>query len=115
MKRHRFFGDGAQITQIARTILEEDIPELSRLLAAGWNINSRFEITSRIAELPISLALVENRSKVVKFLLDNGAELNDRMMPAAVLAARCCDLKTLELLISHGARITGVAGNAYSS
>lgn len=116
MKRFRLFGAESGFTDLARAIFAEDIDELERRIAGGLDINQHVPIASLTADLPLTLALIENKTKVIRFLLDRGAELNDGSSPSIVMAAFNCDGATLELLVAHGAKVDAVdrvGKNAY--
>lgn len=118
MKPYRLFGTDAAVSNVARAILAEDLEELERRIADGLDIDEHVQFVPLVADLPLTLALVENKLKVVRYLLDCGAELNDRSSPAIVTAAHNCDAATLDLLVAHGARVDAidrVGKNAYSA
>ena len=45
-----------------------------------------------------------NKAKSVKWLVDNGADLNDEDNPSFLLAVRYCDEPLIRYLISQGAK-----------
>jgi hypothetical protein len=118
MTRYRLFGDSVQTTDVAREILAEDIAALRRRIATGWDIDAQAELVPGFWELPLSLALVENKLSVLRLLVEHGVNLNDRSSPAIVTAAHNCDAETLAFLVAHGARVDAydrVGKNAYQA
>lgn len=113
----RLFNVNAALTPVGRAVLSEDIAALERLIAAGLDIDAHVEIAERAWELPLTLALVENKDMAIRFLVDRGAELNDRASPAIVTATWNCPPATLEWLVARGAKVDAVdrvRKNAYS-
>jgi uncharacterized protein len=118
VKRFSLFGAESGFTDLGRAIFAENLDELERRIAGGLDINEHVPLAGSTADLPLTLALFENKPKAIRFLLDRGAELNDRSSPAIVTAAFNCDAATLELLVARGARIDAVdrvGKNAYSA
>ncbi|MEM7281676.1 MAG: ankyrin repeat domain-containing protein [Pseudomonadota bacterium] len=116
-RRFRFFGKNAELTPIGKMIMEEDIAALDATLAKEWQLDEPVSITPRCRELAISVALVENKLKVVDYLLSKGVELNTLGQPAICFAASGCDKVTIEKLIDAGANIKAentVGSNAFS-
>ena len=98
--------------------MNEDLPALEQQYVAGWDINAELPISDYVQELPITLVLVENKLKVLDFLLKKKIKLNQHGAPAIVSAARNCKAATLELLVKAGAKIDAVDNvkkNAYSA
>ena len=105
MKRYRLFGENTELTPVARLIMQQDLDALEECLDTDWRLNSPFEVCQYINELPITLALVENRLAVVDYLLAKKVDLNQKVAPAVVIAAKNCDTDTIRKLVRAGARI----------
>jgi hypothetical protein len=105
MKRYRLFGENTELTPVAKLIMQQDLDALEECLDTDWRLNSPFEVCQYISELPITLALVENRLAVVDYLLAKKVDLNQQVAPAVVTAARNCDADTIRKLVRAGARI----------
>lgn len=117
MRTWRFFGPDADVTPVARMILNEDIEGLEASLGCDWNLNERCAFSEYTTELPISLALVENKHRVIEYLLSKGVDLNVKGAAAITFAVKNCDLNTIEKVIAAGARIdaeNNVGSNAIS-
>lgn len=101
----KLFGPNANLSEIARLIMSEDIAALEQELAKGLNLNSKLPITERISETPLTLALCEKKKKVIDWLLSKKVELNDPGNPAILMACSNTDVKTVKQLIEHGAHV----------
>lgn len=118
MNRYKLFGDNAQLTPIAKMIMEEDITGLEATLGKKWTPNKPFEMTRYINELAITLALIENKLDIIDYLLEKKANLNHSKSPSIVTAAFNCSINTLEKLLTSGAKldaVDAVGKNAYSA
>lgn len=118
MKRIRLFGDDAKLTPIARLIMEENIVGLEATLGKEWSLNKPIKMTEHTEELAITLALIENKLKVIDFLLEHDVNLNHHKSPAIVTASTNCSVNTLEKILRAGAKIDArdaVGKNAYSA
>jgi hypothetical protein len=108
MRAWRFFGPDAMVTPIARMILEEDINGLEASLGRDWKLNERTRFSEHTIELPINLALVEQKMRVIDYLLSKGVDLNVMGAPAITFAVKNCDLPTIDKVIAAGAQIDAV-------
>lgn len=119
MKKYRLFGPQSKLTEDTKLILAEDLQALARRVEEGWDIDTPMQVcVTYVQELPINVALIENKLRVVDFFLERGADLNVDGDPAIVAAANNCDAATLRRLVAHGAKIDArhrVGKNAYSS
>ncbi|MGO9483718.1 MAG: ankyrin repeat domain-containing protein [Rhodomicrobium sp.] len=118
MTRYRLFGDQTALTEDTKLIMAEDLEALARRIGEGWNIDAPMQVTVYSRELPINIALIEDKLRVADFLLERGADLNVEGCPAIVAAASNCKAETLRKLAAHGAKIDAVDNvgkNAYSA
>lgn len=104
----KLFGKDAKLTKIAQIIMDEDIDALEKAFLNKRNIDDNINITEYIDEPPIILALIENKLHVLKWLISNGANLNNKGKPAIVSAASNCSIETIEMLIQNGADVNAV-------
>ncbi len=118
MERWAFFGPEDELTPIARLIMIEDIAGLDATLGREWKLDQPFDFTGHFCnDLAISLALIENKQRVIDYLIGKGANLNVEGSPAITFAVRNSDIATIEKLIAAGSRIdsvNNVGSNAYS-
>jgi hypothetical protein len=118
MKPWRFFGPDAVLLPVARMVMEEDVAGLAAGLGRDWQLDEPIPFTPNTSGLAISLALVENRLRVLDFLLSRKANLNVRGAPAITYAVSNCAPATIDRILAAGARITAtnrVKSNAYST
>lgn len=101
----KLFNTNAELTPIAKAIMSEDIAALDDAVKNGFKINQPLIMTERIRELPIELVLLEQKQKVLDWLLRKKVKLNDKNSPAMVSAAFHCDAATLKTLVAHGANV----------
>ena len=118
MERWAFFGPDTELTPIARLIMVEDVAGLDAALGREWKLNQPFDFTGNgCDDLAISLAIIENKQRVVDYLIRKGADLNVKGSPAITFAACNSDINTIEKLLAAGASIdavNNVGSNAYS-
>ena len=118
MERWAFFGPEDELTPITRLIMAEDIAGLDATLGREWGLDQPFDFTGHFCnDLAISLALIENKQRVIEYLLGKGADLNVEGSPAITFAVRNSDTATIQRLIDAGAQIgavNNVGSNAYS-
>lgn len=117
MERWAFFGPEDELTPIARLIVVEDIAGLDAALDREWMLDQPFDFTGHCNDLALSLALVENKHRVIEYLIGKGADLNVEGSPAITFAVRNSDTTTIQRLLDAGAQIdavNNVGGNAYS-
>lgn len=88
-------------------ILDENIQELERL-SSTIDFNSPFKVSEYTTITPLELALVENKTNVVKWLISKGVDLNTAGSPSIVTAAANSDLSIIELLLEKGADINAL-------
>lgn len=101
----KLFGPNAELTETARQIMAEDIAALEEKVAGGLNVNHKIQITGRVVETPLTLALCEKKKKVLDWLLSKKVVLNDKEHPAILLACSNTDAKTVKRLIENGADV----------
>ena len=101
----KLFGPTAVLTETANLVMKEDTTALEQL---SIDINAPFTITGNIIEPPLILALYENKTKVIEWLVSKGADLNVTGRPAIVAAAANCKPRIIELLLQHGADVNAV-------
>lgn len=101
----KLFGPNAELSETARQIMAEDIAALESKVAGGLNLNQKIQITERIAETPLTLALCEKKRKVLDWLLLKKVVLNDKDQPSILMACSNTDVKTVKRLIENGADV----------
>jgi uncharacterized protein len=118
MSRWAFFEPDSDLSPVARMIMAEDITGLDASLGRQWQFNQPFPFCDGYCDdLAISLAIIENKQRVIDYLLGKGANLNVEGSPAITFAAHNSDIATIQKLLDAGARIdavNNVGSNAYS-
>jgi ankyrin repeat protein len=117
MKPWKFFGPNTKLTKVAQLIMDEDVKGLDARLGKDWHLNRPFEFCEYVEDLAINLALIENKPKVIDYLLAKKADLNVEDVPAITFAARNSNEATIEKLLAAGAKLdaeNNVGSNAYS-
>jgi uncharacterized protein len=117
MRKWRYFGPDTELTPLAQMIMSEDTSGLAATLGRDWQLNEKIHFCKHCDDLAINLALIEDKQKVVDFLIEQGVDLNAAKSPAITSAARNSDKATIEKILAAGADIAAlnnVGGNAYS-
>lgn len=118
MFRLKDIGDFPTVPTEAERILADDIDALTNHLQSGWDINAPLVLSEHTTLRPLCLALVMERPQAIRWLVDNGADLNDADGPAFVVAARYNDESTLRYIATVGADVNArnsAGGEAYSA
>lgn len=101
----KLFGPGAELTELATRVMNEDLAALENELSAGWDVNAVFHVTRHVDVPPLILALSEHKTKVIRWLLENNAAVNNNDYPALITAAASCKPVIVQLLIDKGAAV----------
>lgn len=101
----KLFGPTAKLTELAQLIMSENIDDLENLYSKGFDINASFKVTEHIDVPPITLALCENKNKVIQWLLSKNVDLNNKDNPAILTACSNCDTLIVKQLIEKGANV----------
>ena len=88
---------------------EGNLNKVKTFIEKGYHVNGKSEEPVSYGKTPLACAASEGRSDVVYYLLDHGADVNEkdyRMMRTALqYASERGDLKVVEALLSKGAEI----------
>lgn len=102
----KLFGQNTKLTELAGMIMSENILALEKQRLKGFlKINDKFLIAPHLNKTPLTLALCENKIKVVDWLIGSGVELNDPDSPSIIIAGSNCSLQTIKVLLDNGADI----------
>ncbi len=85
VKRHEFY-EAESVPQVARDIVYGNLPALEEHLRQGWKINKLITISEYTESLPLTIALEGNCFESVKWLVEHGANLNDKKEPSDKVA-----------------------------
>ena len=97
-------GSYDSIPELANYVIDENINMLDKELSKGLDLDEEIKFSKYASLSPLSLALIMNKAKSVKWLVDNGADLNDEDNLSFLLAVRYCDEPLIRYLISQGAK-----------
>jgi uncharacterized protein len=117
MPKWRYFGPDTELTPLAQVIMAEDIPSLEAALNREWWLNEKFNFCKHCDDLAINLAIIEDKQKVIDYLIAEGADLNIKGSPAITSAAHNSDVTTIQKLLDAGAcidAVNNVGSNAFS-
>ena len=98
-------GSYDSIPELASYVIDENINMLDEELSRGLDLDEEIKFSKYTSLSPLALALIMNKEKSVKWLVEKGADLNDEDNPSFLLAVRYCDEPLIRYLVSHGAKI----------
>lgn len=98
-------GSYDSIPELASYVIDENINMLDEELSRGLDLDEEIKFSKYTSLSPLALALIMNKEKSVKWLVEKGADLNDEENPSFILAVRYCDEPIIRYLVSHGAKI----------
>ncbi|KAJ5076858.1 cyclin-dependent kinase inhibitor 2c-related [Anaeramoeba ignava] len=90
---------------IEKAIWNGDLKEIKKLITTGENINKQSELTG---QTPIYIALKKEKHKIVRYLVENGANLNiidNNGLTPLMIAVDSQSYDMVEFLLSHGANV----------
>jgi ankyrin repeat protein len=103
--------------QLREGVETGDVEKVEKAIAAGANINGQYG--GIFSETPLYTAVSEGYVKIIKLLLDKGANVNEigdnvNDFPL-VRAAKQGDVEIIELLLAAGAKINQRNGDGYTA
>ena len=101
-------GDFEMVPQVVIDLNEGNMCALDLAYQNGLNINENVVLHEYISEKPLTLALMMNNFDSVRWLVEHGANLNDKKSPSFLKAVRYCDESTIHYLVKNGADIHAV-------
>lgn len=116
MYKLKNIGNFETLPEIALHIYEGNINALQAALAGGWNIHDKIKLGKYTELSLLDIALILDKTKIVKLLVQHGAELNEPDNPAFLLAVRYCSEKTVRYVKEQGAwmdLLNNVKSSAY--
>ncbi len=114
-RRFRYFGPDTKLSPLGNAIMEENVSYLDETLGSDWNLNEPIQFTKHCSALAVQLALVENKSQVIDYLLSQNVNLNVPNAPAFVSAVSSLDETLLDKLITAGADIRAKNNAGYDA
>ena len=103
-------GNFESIPQIVSDVIEGDTTALDKHLEQGWNIESEIALSKHTKGALLYWALLMESFDSVKWLVNHGANLNDRNKPSFLVAVRYCNEDIIRYLVEHGADVNIING-----
>lgn len=101
-------GEFEDIPQIVSDIINGNISALHEYLSKGWNIKKPIPISKHTALSPLDCALIMESFNSVKWLVEQGVNLNVKGNNSFLIAVRYCDETIIRYIVRHGAKVNGV-------
>jgi len=101
----RGLGTFDKVSKVVEDILNEDITALDKRLSKRWNLDKRIRISEMFVLPPLEIAFIAKAFASVKWLVDNGANLNVENNSGFALAARYGDEGIIRYLVDNGAKV----------
>ena len=98
-------GNFESVPDLVIDIIHGNITALKSALNNGWDIHKPIRIGKYSEYSPLQLALVMDCLLSVKWLVEHGADLNDKENPSLLLAVRYGNKELINYVVAHGADI----------
>ena len=98
-------GTFESVPDLVIDIINGNITALESTLNSGWDIDETIQIGKYSEYSPLQLALVMNCVPSVQWLVEHGADLNDKENPSFLLAVRYGNQEIVDYVVAHGANI----------
>ena len=98
-------GSFESVPDLVTDIINGNITALESALNSGWDIAEPVQIGKYSKYSPLQLALVMDCLPSVKWLVEHGADLNDKENPSFLLAVRYGNQEIIDYVVAHGANI----------
>ena len=105
MMQLKDLGTFESVLHIVTDIVTGNIRALENALANGWDINQPIEIDEYSEHAPLELALVMCCLPSIHWLVEHGANLNDKENPSFLLAVRYGNKEIIDYVVAQGANI----------
>ncbi len=101
-------GQYEKIPPIVNDIITGNIPALNEYLKQGWNIEKNISLCEYTEQSPLDFALIMESFNAVKWLVEQGVNLNVKYNPSFLTAVRYCNEDIIRYIVAHGAKINKV-------
>lgn len=98
-------GNFKSLPEVAMHIYEGNVPELLQALEHEWDVDEKIVLSNFISLSPIEIAIIAGKFDVVKFLVNQGVELNNPDTSAFLLAVRYGNEQLIRYVVEHGAKL----------
>ena len=96
------------VPDLVTAIINGNITALESALQGGWDIDEPIQIGKYSEYAPLQLALVMNCLPSVQWLVEHGADLNDKENPSFLLAVRYGNQEIIDYVVAQGANINAL-------
>ena len=101
-------GTFESVPDLVTDIINGNITALESTLNSGWDIDEPIQIGKYSEYSPLQLALVMNCVPSVQWLVEHGADLNDKENPSFLLAVRYGNQEIIDYVVAQGANINAL-------
>lgn len=104
------------VPPIVLAIVGGDIPVLKKYFTKS-NIDDEIALDEYVSLSPLDIALIMNEALSIKWLVEQGADLNVKDNPSFLIAVRYCDQDFIKYLVGKGAKtdlLNNVKSDAFS-
>ena len=101
-------GTFESVPELVTDIINGNITALESTLNSGWDIDETIQIGKYSEYSPLQLALVMNCVPSVQWLVEHGADLNDKENPSFLLAVRYGNQEIVDYVVAQGANINAL-------
>ena len=98
-------GSFESVPDLVTDIINGNITALESALNSGWDIAEPVQIGKYSKYSPLQLALVMDCLPSVNWLVEHGADLNDKENPSFLLSVRYGNQEIIDYVVAHGANI----------
>ena len=98
-------GNYETVPKIIEYIINSDIEKLEEEKAKGLDINKEINLSEYTPTIAISIAVLMEKLDSIKWLVENGADLNHKVFPSFLCAVRYCSEDIIRYLVASGANI----------
>ena len=98
-------GSFESVPELVTHIINGDITALEMALKNDWDIDKSIQISKYSEYTPLQLALVMECLISVQWLVEHGANINDKENPSFLLAVRYGTKQLIDYIVAHGANI----------
>ena len=98
-------GNYETVPKIIEYIINSDIEKLEEEKAKGFDVNAEINISKYKPTIPISVAILTEQFDSIKWLVENGADLNNKVFPSFLCAVRYCSEDIIKYIVESGANI----------
>ncbi|WP_300674584.1 ankyrin repeat domain-containing protein [Soonwooa sp.] len=108
MMKIKDIGTFETLPPLVEDIIAGNIAALETHLKQGWNIEERIKLGKYVEQLPLDFALIMENFDSVKWLIQQGVNLNVKNNPSFLTAVRYCNEAVIRYVVANGAQVNDV-------